>query len=181
MILRIIFLWIFSFSLGVSGQEQNEKLAWQENRPLSWEDFKANPDETSDYAANTNSGIKYSWNYSTASGKPVLEHEVTTYFHPERSWVKPEEQDAYLLAHEQLHFDISELHARKLRKAIGEYEIGRNIRLDLKRIYNRIEAERKSMQDQFDRETSHSQNRQAEMSWRKFIISELQKYAAFAD
>lgn len=141
---------------------------------LTWEDFKAQPDKSNSYSANTNSGISYSWNYSTASGKPVLEHEVFTNFYPNLSWVKQIQDEEYLLAHEQLHFDISELHARKLRKALDGYEIGRNIRLDLKRIYKRIEAERDSMQNQFDKETSHSENKSAEMRWRKFVGDELE-------
>ena len=179
--LRLLFLLILSFSVSSNAQEKKEKIEWKEGQVLSWSDFKAEADESSDYAANTNSGISYSWNYSTASGQPVLTHKVSTNFYPNLSWVKEDEKDAYLLAHEQLHFDISELHARKLRKAIQEYEIGRTIRLDLKRIYNRVEAERVTMQNRFDRKTSHSQIKEAEMNWRKFIASELQKFEAYSN
>lgn len=169
----IVILFIVLFSYNSFSQEQEEKIKWQENKPLSWDDFKASPDETNSYSANTNSGISYAWNYSTASGKPVLQFEVYSNFYPQRSWVKDIEDEDYLLAHEQLHFDISELHARKLRKALDEYEIGRNIRQDLKRIYNTIDAERSAMQDKFDKETSHSENREAEMRWREFVAAEL--------
>lgn len=174
--MRIIVAIIFLLHFGISfSQEKEEKLNWQEDRPLTWEDFKAIPDNTESYSANTNSGMSYSWNYSTASGQPVLEFEVFSNFYPGLSWVKQIENEDYLLAHEQLHFDISELHARKLRKALDEYEIGRSIRQDLKRIYNSIDAERSAMQNQFDRETSHSENRKAEMQWREFVKKELAK------
>ena len=79
-----------------------------------------------------------------------------------------------------MHFDISELHARKLREALADYEIGRNIRQDLKRIYNKIESERVSMQNKFDRETSHSENRSEEMKWRKFVAEELKKLEEYS-
>ncbi|PTX42421.1 uncharacterized protein DUF922 [Christiangramia gaetbulicola] len=162
-------------------QEEQEKIKWQEGRPLTWEDFKAEPDTTLSYSANTNSGISYTWNYSTATGVPVLEHEVFTNFYPNKSWVQKDIHDEdYLLKHEQLHFDISELHARKLRKALAEYEILRNIRQDLKRIYNRIEAERVEMQNKFDRETSHSENKEAERKWREFVKQELKKLAKYS-
>ncbi len=162
-------------------QEEQEKIKWQEGRLLSWEDFKAEPDATLPYTANTNSGISYIWNYSTASGVPVLEHEVFTSFYPNKSWVQKHVHDEiYLLKHEQLHFDISELHARKLRKALAEYEIGRNIRQDLKRIYNRIESERTGMQNRFDLETSHSENKDAEMKWRVFVENELKKLEEYS-
>ena len=178
---RLFHLIFFFFTVsGLFAQEAETKIRWAEDRLLSWEDFQAEPDTTNSYSANTNSGISYGWNYSTATGEPVLDHEVFTNFYPERSWVKDIENEEYLLAHEQLHFDISELHARKLRKALEEYEIGRSIRQDLKRLYNRIEAERVSMQNRFDKETSHSEIREAEMRWRKFIQQELKKLEKYS-
>ena len=161
-------------------QDKGEKLQWQKERPLTWEDFKATPEESNSYSANTNSGISYTWQYSTASGKPVLEHEVFSNFYPNLSWVKEIQDEEYLLAHEQMHFNISELHARKLRKALDEYEIGRSVRQDLKRIYSSIEAERSAMQKRFDKETSHSENREEEMQWREFVAEELNKLEKFS-
>ena len=173
---------IFSlfFVSALFSQETEKKIKWSDDRPLTWEDFQAEPDATNSYSANTNSGISYGWNYSTASGEPILDHEVFTNFYPERSWVKDIENEEYLLAHEQLHFDISELHARKLRKVLDEYEIGRSIRQDLKRLYNRIEAERDSMQNKFDKETSHSEIREEEMRWRGFVQQELKKLEKYS-
>lgn len=167
-------------SMNSFSQDTEMKIQWSESRPLSWDDFKAQSDDSVSYSANTNSGISYTWNYSTASGKPVLNHEVFSNFYPNRSWVKEIKEKEYLLAHEQLHFDISELHARKLRRELDNYEIGRTIRLDLKRIYNRIESERSQMQNRFDKETSHSKNREAEMRWREFIASELEKLKKYS-
>lgn len=162
--------------------QKDEKIAWNENSALTWEDFRAEPDKTADYVASTNSGISYTWNYSTASGEPVLEHEVITNFYPNLSWVKDldPEDSAHILAHEQLHFDISELFARKLRKALDEYEIGRNIRLDLKKIYSDIERKREEMQRLYDLETSHSQNREEEIKWQKLIAQQLKQLVKFS-
>ena len=170
-------LFLFLSAIGFS----QEKIEWREERPLSWNDFKAEADSEISYTANTNSGISYSWNYSTATGEPILEHEVHAFFYPEKSWVKTAEMEDYLLAHEQLHFDISELHARKLRKAIENYEIGRTIRQDLKRIYNQIEKERLNMQNLFDEDTSHSENKEAEMKWRRFVQEELKKLSRYSN
>ena len=176
------FLTILSMLLlfNLYSQNNEEKIKWQKQSPLSWDDFRAEPDTTNSYSANTNSGIGYSGNYSTSSGKPILQFEVFSSFYPEKSWVKDISDEEYLLAHEQLHFDISELHARKLRKALKNYEIGRTIRQDLEKIYNRVESERVSMQNKFDRETSHSENKTAEMKWRNFIQLELKKLEAFS-
>lgn len=177
----LLLFFLTYFPMNMYSQEKEEKIKWQENRPLTWDDFKAIPDGPTEYSANTNSGISYSWSYSTASGEPVLTYEIFSNFYPQLSWVREIHDEEYLLAHEQLHFDISELHARKLRKAMGEYEIGRNIRQDLKSIYAKIEKDRVQMQNRFDRETAHSENKEAEMRWREFIATELIKYREFSN
>ncbi|WP_227009000.1 DUF922 domain-containing protein [Christiangramia fulva] len=159
----------------LSAQVKDEKIAWDPDRPLSWSDFKGEPDASSSYTANTNSGIGYTWSYSTASGEPQLTFEVSCNFYPKLSWVKNPADPDYLLAHEQLHFDISELYARKLKKALAEYEPGRSIRQDLRNIYNKYESERVSAEKQFDRETRHSEDYEAEMAWRKKIAQELER------
>ena len=178
-ILVFLFL-IFSFNTVVYSQNEQLKIRWNEQRDLTWADFKAIPDESISFSANTNSGMGYTWNYSNSNGKPELNHEVYTNFYPNLSWVKDIQNEEYLLAHEQLHFDISELHSRKLRMKLQEYEIGRNIRQDLKKIYKAVESERVSMQNRFDKETSHSENKSAELQWRKFIAEQLIKYKEFA-
>lgn len=174
----LVCFFFLGFNL-LSAQEQ-EKLPWKDSRPLTWQDFKAAPKESIPYSANTNSGLSYTWNYSTATGEPVLEHQVFSNFYPELSWVKKIEHKEYLLAHEQLHFDITELHARKLRKRLEAYEIGRTVRQDLKRIYNKVEAERVAMQNLFDKETSHSELSAEQKRWRIFISEELAKLSEYS-
>ncbi len=176
----ILFFSLLLAYTSFSQKEGEEKIQWRNSRLLTWEDFKAEPDESLPFSANTNSGISYSWSYSTASGKPDLKYEVSSNFYPYKSWVKDIENEAYLLSHEQLHFDISELHARKLRQALDNYIPGRSIRQDLKSIYNNIESERSAMQNLFDKESQHSENREAEIRWRNFVAKELKKLEAYS-
>ncbi|APG59940.1 DUF922 domain-containing protein [Christiangramia salexigens] len=177
-----LLLVLLPFSISLTAQKSEEKVEWDSERPLVWSDFKATPVDSLSYSANTNSGLSFNWNYSTAGGKPDLKFEVFTYFYPLLSWVKKDSNNsAYLLAHEQLHFDISELHVRILRKALYNYEIGRTIRRDLKSIYNRIESEREAMQNKFDRESSHGENRNAQQLWRNKISHELELLREYQD
>ncbi|WPY99540.1 DUF922 domain-containing protein [Christiangramia sp. OXR-203] len=179
--MRKFLLALFLFGIVQIGcSQEKRKIEWASIDRLSWQNFEASPDYSIDFSANTNSGMSYSWNYSTRTGKPELTHEVKSNFYPDLSWVKDVNNPAYLLAHEQLHFDITELHARKLRKRLAEYEIGRRIRQDLKRLYNITEAERVAMQNRFDKETSHSENKEAEYHWRKFVASQLAEYEVYA-
>ncbi|WP_026915548.1 DUF922 domain-containing protein [Christiangramia portivictoriae] len=175
--MKKLFFAFFLCGMILNGYSQDKrKIEWAEKVRLSWQDFQGTPDENIDFSANTNSGMSYFWNYSTSTGKPELTHEVKSNFYPDLSWVKEVNNPEYLLAHEQLHFDITELHVRKLRKRLTEYKVGRSVRQDLKKLYKKTEAERVAMQNRFDKETSHSQIKEAELRWRQLIASRLAEY-----
>lgn len=163
-------------------QLPENKTIWQEES-LTWDDFKGAPEPENLFDANTNSGISYSWSLRSSEKQTNFLFTVQTYFYPDLSWVKPDKRSSELLAHEQLHFDITELHARKLKKAMKYYKLPEQhkIKRELEKIYRDIEFSRKQMQERYDRETDHSQNSQAQKKWNAFIISELQKLSAFSD
>lgn len=174
-----LFLMIFVLAVPVLAQE-DEKLSWAEERMLSWDDFKASPKKHLPYKANTNSGISFSWNSTERERGIELNYEVGSNFYPNRSWVKEIEEVEYLLAHEQLHFNITELHARKLRKALENYEAGDKMKKELDAIYSEIEQQHSQMQQQFDKETNHSINKEAELKWRHFVKLELDKLSDYS-
>lgn len=148
---------------------------------LTWEDFRGEPQLNSSFHANTNSGFSYSWSYSTSNGTQELDYEVFSTFYPMHSWVHPDHKVEHLLKHEQLHFDISEIHARKLRKAMKSYVPGRSVRKDLKNLYASIEQERIAMQNAFDAETNHSTIKTEEERWQLFVKAELKKLEPFKE
>ncbi|WP_037320306.1 DUF922 domain-containing protein [Salegentibacter sp. Hel_I_6] len=174
------FLLIFILVIPLMAQE-NEKLSWAENRVLSWDDFKASPKKHLPYKANTNSGLSFSWNATQSNQGIELNYEVGSNFYPNRSWVKEIEEVDYLLAHEQLHFDITELHARKLRKALSNYEpAASKIKKELNALYAEIEKQHRKMQTEFDKESNHSLNKEAELKWRIFVQEELEQLSAYS-
>ena len=163
----------------MDAQDDQEKIPWEENVHLTWDDFKGTPDPNSDFKANTNTGIIYSWGLRKANGEVTLNYEVYNHFYPQLSWVNPGSKVDHLLKHEQLHFDISELHARKLRKKLSEIDpkkLNSNAKQYLNNLYSEIDKERSAMQKAFDRESKHSIDREQEAKWQKFVKEELQKY-----
>jgi len=99
---------------GILLQNDANIIEWNSDYKLKMEDFKGIPD--------------YSLKYSAISAieiKPVI-FEVLDSFHynfevlfiKNESWIKKDSKN--LLEHEQLHFDIAELFARKLRKITME-------------------------------------------------------------
>lgn len=167
----------FALVLLVLPAASQQELLWQKGLLLSAKDFQAAPDNNSPHAAATYSGVRYGYDYSTNPLK--LRFEVTAFFVPERSWIKHPESDD-LVAHEQLHFDISELHARKLRKAFATTTFGRDFQRRIKEIYADNNAERKRMQAWYDSETDHGRNRDAQQRWYALVHDALNRLAMYA-
>ena len=97
-------------------QLNTEKILWNENQKLSWNDFRGKPIPSASFVASTNTGISFQYSYSIKNGDVNVEYSVDSFFSPEGSWYIPQRVNAHILRHEQAHFDISELHARMLRK-----------------------------------------------------------------
>lgn len=179
--MKFFFLLVFWPFISVIAQNDEDKIYWIEEG-LTWEDFKASPPGDAAFHANTSAGLSYGWSMRSENGITELKYEVKSYFNPYSSWVVPGSESEYLLKHEQLHFDITELHARKLRKklaAVESSQLGNNPKPLLSRIYQSIEKERAQMQAKFDRETNHSLNKEAEARWRDYVKREMKKFEAF--
>ena len=170
--LAILLLLVFSAPL----EGDNVKMQWSENRQLTWEDFRGVPDAGDSYVASTNSGISFSFSYKVTNGKMTMEYEVLCNFYPELSWYKPNLVTPYILKHEQTHFDISELYARKLRKLMEETSFSNNPKEEVNEIYQNLESARQQLQIKYDFETDHSKNEPVEIQWRHFVAKELKKY-----
>ena len=79
-----------------------------------------------------------------------------------------------------MHFDITELHARMLRKELSEVRITNNLKRVIQQIHNRINMDMDKMQIIYDRETNHSLNKEAQERWQKDIAEALRAMADYA-
>lgn len=155
------------------------KIQWKADRQLTWDDFRGSPASSGSYVASTNSGISFSYSIGTRNGETMLDYTVRSNFYPEQSWYLPEAASTYILKHEQTHFDISELHARKLRKRLSAVEVTREVKSTIDYLYSEVEKERREMQAEYDRQSDHSKIREAEYEWRDYIAAELRRYDAW--
>ncbi|MBQ4819047.1 DUF922 domain-containing protein [Aquimarina sp. MMG016] len=157
-----------------------ERFSYAEKSKLDWSDFRGDPDDNSNFDSAVNTGITYQWSYSKDQGEEIeLKYEVDSFCYPSLSWVKKGQMSDYLLAHEQLHFDISELHARIMRKKLKEYQPGKNVKKDLNKMYKRVERMRINMQQLYDEETDHSKNKEAQNKWKKKVETLMWYYRDF--
>ena len=85
-------------------------------------------------------------------------------------------------AHEQGHFDIAEIFARRLNKQMSEYVFNKNtFKDDLKKIYMSLTSEKDSFQNRYDEETNHSINKEKQSEWLKKIEGFLKELKAFSN
>ncbi len=163
------------------GIQKDTVIPWRNTSKLSWSDFKAKPRNTTNAAAVTASGLSFSFSIKQSNIRVIsFTTQVYAYFYPNESWYKPEQANDHVLKHEQLHFDITELYARKFRQRISKLKISNTIRKTLKALQEIINKELDQMQQQYDRETSHSRNAEAQKKWEKYIASELNKLSKYA-
>jgi hypothetical protein len=132
---------------------------WSSKR-LEWSDYLSEPDPQSDAAATTTTylGVEYKIT------KNVFSYKIACRFSKEKSWGIY--KTAYILAHEQGHFDITEIFARQLNQRLGEYQFNkRTFEKDLKKIYEDVMREKEDFQRQYDEETDYSRNKKMQFEW----------------
>lgn len=173
-----IFLALLFFFISTP-QNVSEKIKWDENQKLTWNDFRGKPIRSASFVASTNTGISFQYSYSQKNGDVSVEYSVESFFHPEGSWYLAERVTPYILKHEQAHFDISELHARILRKNLYGKDFSKRIKSEIESIYQKVEQQRRAMQTKFDAETDHSRNEEKEVFWQEYIANQLAQYNAW--
>lgn len=171
---------MYKFALILCGflcSAQNEpEIAWNDSYKLSWIDFKDQPDNKDKAVAITASGITFGFSIKQTDTQVIsFTTNVSTHFYPEKSWYKAKEADAHVLGHEQLHFDITELFARKFRQRISELTVSNSIGSQLKKLHETIKRELTSMQNAYDSETDFSRNAEQQAKWKANITKELTK------
>ena len=160
--------------------QEEPVILWDEDYKLNWSDFKAAPRNLGDAVATTASGITFGFSIKEQNGRVIgFTTSVKAHFYPEHSWYKKDFASPNVLAHEQLHFDITELFVRKFRQRIMRLTVSNNIKKDLQKLRETIEKELAIMQDAYDFETNFSRQKDSQKKWQAFIEFELNKLSDF--
>ncbi|MGM5470754.1 DUF922 domain-containing protein [Flavobacteriaceae bacterium LMO-SS05] len=173
-------LFMFSLILFLTVHLPEETIGWRDDLKLTWSDFKGKKNTKSDAVAVTASGITFAYSVKKANATVVdFIPVVEAHFYPNRSWVVQELADDYILIHEQLHFDITELHVRKFRKQLSQVKISNRIDTVLDALHKSINKELATMQTQYDKESNNSINKKEQTKWSVFVANELKKLERF--
>ncbi|MEN8789978.1 MAG: DUF922 domain-containing protein [Flavobacteriaceae bacterium] len=166
----LIRFWILAvISFTITGHSQEEEIRWSPEVRLKWSDFRGQARENSPIAAVTASGLSYRFSSLEDDGYYEVEYEVSTFFYPLKSWYQPHKCDDLVLSHEQLHFDIAELFARRMRRTIDNTRFTENVKAEINAIYVQTLKELEDFQDKYDMETNYSMNKAAQLKWNKQI------------
>ena len=157
--------------------QDEETITWSQNQKLHWGNFEGAPKYDTEAVAITASGITYGFSSRSYSNSNKIEYTtyVSSEFYPAKSWYLKDRVNDTVLGHEQLHFDITELHARKLRKRIKNKQFTKNIQQEISKIYEIVSAELQQMQNEYDEGSDYSRDYEGQVKWQKFIAKELQK------
>ena len=175
-ILTIFCLFSCSSKIPTRSGSNQDKFQWSSQRKITWEDFKGHSaSRNAVVSATTSCRFGYRINPDL---KTVL---VTNEFICYQSSVKPDRKTPALLAHEQLHFDLCEVYARRLRQSLAVATLTpNNIESLTKEIFLSTYSAYKAAQSQYDEETNHGLEPQAQARWSQKITQALQELSAYA-
>lgn len=153
-----------------------ELVKWNADYKLTWADYKGTPKKEGNTAASTSTYLVIDYNIRNND----MSYNIKSFFSKTRSWGL--HKTDYILSHEQGHFDIAEVYARKLHKRMKAYKFNRNTyQKDLDKIYQEVIDEKSELQNTYDRETRHSINKEKQFEWLKKIEKLLEEYEDYAD
>ena len=140
---------------------------WSPTRQLTWNDFRGPPPREGEEVAKTAYMLSYAWKCQGES----FDFRIVAAFRPRQSWVKTVMlKDTILrrsaLGHEQTHFDLAEVHARRIQQHFGALTGAcRKTDPELKALVDRLVGEEKTEQQRYDAETNHGLRSDTQAAW----------------
>ena len=159
----------------LSKRMAQDTLVWRSDSMLIKEDFKAK-------RGGSNEGLTASTFIIYPKEKNgTMIFTVEAIFLKSKSYLK--EDSPYIIKHEQLHFDICELYARKLRQLIAEKDFKKVKKIveEIQRMYNKTFADCQREETKYDNDTEHSMNAAKQKVWNDLVaqqLKDLEKYAS---
>lgn len=154
---------------------KNDTIVWRADSLLHKEDFKSRPKPGGrlGFAA---VGI---FLYPGENGGELMFY-VEALFVKSKSYIT--KYSEYVLKHEQIHFNMCELYARKLRKKISEtnFKKVKNFSDEIQKLYAKISDEHNKEQDKYDNDTEHGLNSAKQKIWEDDVNSRIKELDAYS-
>ena len=172
-----------AFSQSKTAVIDNSIIVWKESQKLEWKDFSGEMDKDVFGTAKTVYKIEIVpievYVDEDDNIQNIEQLSVIAHFYKNLSWTSS--RNVALLAHEQLHFDIAELYARKIRKRFSQLKSNGEFRFSQFQFeYSKLMNACKNFQKKYDLETKHGSNINMNKQWIKTIrnsLKELEYYS----
>lgn len=193
---KIILLFLLVLCLQAFKPVVTSRILWSESRKLTWDDFKGKQEkkiiqtlrlpkdsmiiterDTTRIHIESEAYCYHEIQFNSKSLGNAITYEVRTYFIPAHSWTQTSSE--YVLDHEQRHFDLAEVCARKFRKHLSD-SVSTSNQKELQRVFNLFHADDMAMQQAYDSITQHSMDHEAQFRYDAQIDSLLNAYAEYA-
>jgi hypothetical protein len=144
-------------------------------RRLKWSDFRGTPSRGGPSAAVAFTSFSYEGSSLLRKDTLQITLRLQVFFIRSASWVRGGSMDSYSLAHEQLHFDITYLVARRFMNKVRELPLTKED-FDSMIQYEYLESfrEMNRLQEGFDGETRHGTVISAQLDWNRKIARQLE-------
>lgn len=154
----------------------DDTVNYNTSRKLTWADFKAAPRQGSHYAAEVFTSFAYEGKSSVKDGVITVNLIIKAYMLKNSSWGRADARNTYSLNHEQRHFDITKICAERFKHKLHPDSLTLDDYNSIAQ-YKFIETFRElnQMQTQYDDETNHSLNQEAQERWNQKIDAELRR------
>jgi len=160
--------------------DKPNQIIYDLQKPLAIEDFIGPVNGKEQEMAATMSGIGIRYSTTTQNSQLVINVTVSAYFDKAQSWFKQEGKNARILAHEQLHFDITAIKAcqlvQKIRNTVITQDNFEQLLAQLQRT-NAKEAEEE--EELYDNETNHGIIREKQEEWMIKVKEQLKNVGCF--
>jgi hypothetical protein len=159
----------------IADQAKDKNLIlFDRSRKLTIKDFKGRPDRDSHGVGATYSGISMEMQGISKNGIVTVNVTLTVYFDQTKSWMKPEGKTERVLAHEQIHFDLTAVKACDLAKAIeqGKFTAG-NVQQKIRDLQEYHTKELGKLQQAYDKESKHGTIVEKQAEWSVKVADQL--------
>ena len=162
--------------LSSTRRNDNHLIYWHIRNTVTWRDFRSVSKLPGNEAARISTGIKYSIKIEDKN----LTFVVQSFANPKDSYYIKKDKSPKLLKHEQGHFDICEIFARKFRKQLQATTFNpKSAGSKTEKIYRQTLKDLRKFQMLYDKETNHSIDTAMQAKWNMKIakiLSELGQY-----
>jgi hypothetical protein len=174
----IALICIITLLLAGKDKDPGKGKIWLANEKLTWKDFRDTLVSNSHRAALTDAGIHM--NLEQNDQGSVVITAICEMYH-DKSWVDTVKKNGNLLSHEQYHFNITEYWCRKLKKEFAAAKLtNKNMKDKIGAIYKENFEQCRDMQNEYDKDTNHSEVVAEQRKWEKKVDELLKSVEQYA-